>query len=244
MNFFCGGMTNECTNKMHRNQDTYGIIKLYDANQTEIVLALVSDGVSMGFEGKYASYNAVLRLLKWAESYFQVHNFDIDIVAGEIQMQMQTCNTMLNRFSEQSGSKLDTCATICGMITDGKDILVFNAGDSRLYEISTQYPFVSCYTKDDIAEDGHSIAMHIGGRNDGEVSVTFSRAAFNTNSVYFICTDGMYRKFNFEKWHDLFWTVKNKSEWESLYKQMLNDVRSLKEDDDVTAVILFGSDKI
>ncbi|MGN0536443.1 MAG: protein phosphatase 2C domain-containing protein [Acutalibacteraceae bacterium] len=244
MNFFCGGMTSKCTNNMHRNQDTYGTIRLYDTNKTEIVLALVSDGVSMGFEGKYASYNAVLRLIKWADIYFQTHNFDVDSVANEIQMQMQICNTILNRFSEQSGSSWDTCATICGMISDGKDILTFNAGDSRLYEISTKYHFVSCHTKDDIAEDGHSIAQHIGGKDDEDVVITFSRTAFNTDSIYFICTDGMYRNLNFGKWHNFFGSIKNKSEWENLYGQMLNDVRSLGEDDDVTAVILFGSDKV
>lgn len=239
MSFFCSGISSQCLNKIHNNQDTYGAIRIFDINSTEIALSIVADGVSSGFDGKYASYNAVKMLLEWAVEYFQENVFDIDIIANEIINQMQVCNHILNEYSEQHSEK-DTCCTLCGMITDGNEILIFNAGDSRLYEIKKEN--VLCLTRDDIGTDGHSITRHIGGKEDNKVRITFSKTMFNYDSIYFLCTDGMYRRLNFKIWKNEILSIKNISDWQNTFEKMLQSVQEFGEKDDVTAVILFGSD--
>lgn len=242
MGFFCLGITEQCSSGIHNNQDQYGAVRVLDINGEEIAVAVVADGISCGFDGKYASYNTVLWLLQWAETYFRHNAFDVDSIAQEIQDQMQLYNQKLNIFSEQH-SKEDTCCTVCGIVTNGNEILIFNAGDSRIYEINESDANIYCLTKDDIAQDGHSIAMHIGGKEDGDVILTFSRRKFRFDSIYFLCTDGMYRKLDFSAWcNRMFDAQINKSDWNRVFVEMLKSVRNLGEDDDVTALILVGCD--
>ena len=240
MGYLISGITDRCTSKIHVNQDKRGAIRLYDVNRTEILLALVADGISNAFEGKYASYNTVLWLLKWAEKYFQKNAFVISNVAAEIQKQLAKYNNLLNAYSEKE-SDTDTCCTVCGIATDGNDLLIFNAGDSRVYELQNDYA-PRQLTKDDIAADGHSIAMHIGGKTDGEIVVNFSRDRFNNNSIYYICTDGMYRRLDFNEWNSQLFSVSDAKDYENLLQNMLKHVRTKGEKDDVTAMILIGSD--
>ena len=78
MKFICGAITEQCSNRMHINQDKFGAVRTLNADDREIILALVCDGVSIAYHSEYASYHTVLRLLRWAEQYFpNTNGFDI-----------------------------------------------------------------------------------------------------------------------------------------------------------------------
>ena len=241
MEFFVSGITDECPTKLHRNQDKSGALRIIDSMGKEVCLAVIADGISLSFEGKYASYNTVLWLLEWAAEYFKFNSFHIERMADEIQAQMEKYNRDLNAFSEER-SDTDSCTTVCGMLTDGNEILVFNAGDSRLYEINRETMQCRLLTMDNKAADGYSISMHIGGKNDGEIEVTFSRESFNPDNIYFLCTDGMYRKLNLFEWRQTMFDAQTKEEWDEIFNGMLRNIRAVGEKDDATALVIIGCD--
>ena len=152
MSVLCSGYSRQCANQIHVNQDKFGGLRAYDSNHSEITLAVVADGVSLGYQGKYASYNTVLWLLEWASQYIPTHEFDIQTIAREIQIQMIKYNHQLNDYSDLHSDK-DTCCTVCGVVTDGKQLLIFNAGDSRLYELSVNGQIRCNYNADTIDTD-------------------------------------------------------------------------------------------
>lgn len=240
MSILCSGFSRQCINQMHVNQDEFGCVRVLSPSNREITVAMVCDGISMGYEGKYASYNTVLWLLEWASQYFVNNDFEPEAVASEIQRQMTMYNHLLNDYSDKHSNN-DTCCTVCGLVTDENQLLIFNAGDSRLYELQPDAR-VRRLTEDDKAEDGYSIAMHIGGKNDSEVSISFSVDRYNPSSRYVICSDGFYKRTDFQANCQLFFSGSNRREIVSLIKDITDELVNMGETDDITAVILARSE--
>lgn len=239
MSILYTGYSKQCAGKIHANQDKLGAIRVFDINRNEITLAAVADGVSLGYEGKYASYNTILWLLEWASDYFSNHEFDMQTIAKEIQMQMVKYNHLLNDYSDLHSDK-DTCCTICGMVTDGNQMLIFNAGDSRLYELMATGQ-VRCLTQDDKASDGYSISMHIGGKNDDEIKISFSADEYHSDSRYILCSDGFYRRCNFFNLCHSIFDCCNRNEIKQALMTFAGNLVQAGETDDITALVLVRS---
>lgn len=240
MSILCAGYSQQCVNQIHINQDKFGSITVINPDNEEVTLALISDGVSLGYEGKYASYNTVLWLLEWAVKYLAENEFNVHTVARQIQNQMMKYNHLLNEFSDKYSDK-DTCCTVCGIVTNQKQQLIFNAGDSRLYELSSN-GHVRCMTQDDKAKDGYSIAMHIGGKNDNEIKLSFSVDELHNGSIYLLCTDGFYKRCNFAGCYELFSHCNTRSNAENVLKNIAGSLVNAGEKDDITALLIVRSE--
>jgi len=236
----CAGYSRQCANMIHINQDKFGSITVKNRSNEEVTLAIVSDGVSLGYQGKYASYNTVLWLLEWASEYLSENEFDIHNIAREIQIQMIKYNHMLNDFSDKNSDN-DTCCTVCGIVTNQSQVLIFNAGDSRLYELSS-YGQVRCMTQDDKAEDGHTIAMHIGGKNDNEVKLTFSSDLFRQDVRYVLCTDGFYKRCDFVSFCNQICVCCDRNNSVKILENISQDLVQAGESDDITALLIARSE--
>ena len=237
MKFICGAITEQCSNRMHINQDKFGAVRTLNADDREIILALVCDGVSIAYHSEYASYHTVLRLLRWAEQYFpNTNGFDIQNIAEEIDNELRHCNNLLINFAEKHSDEYDCCCTVSGIVTDGNEMLFFNAGDSRVYEFDILNKKISCLTRDNKGEDGFTISMCIGGVNDQDLNITYSTDKYHSQSVYMVCTDGMYSCCDFGDWADDLKNSRSKQEIINILRQMLKSVRNDGETDDVTAI--------
>ena len=239
MSVIGSGYSRQCANQLHVNQDKFGALRVLDAEQNEVTLALVADGVSLGYQGKYASYNTVLWLLEWGKQYFPEHSFDLQSIAKEIQEQMVQYNHFLNDYSDMH-SDTDTCCTVCGIVTNGEQLLIFNAGDSRLYEMDASGQF-RCMTQDDKAEDGYSIAMHIGGKNDEEIRISFSADEYHADSRYVLCSDGFYKRCDFQALAGRIYACNSRQEIVNTLDAVVEELVNAGEKDDITALILARS---
>lgn len=235
----CAAYSEQCTNGLHINQDHLGYVRVRGKEGGEITFAVVTDGVSMGFEGKYASYNTTVTLLEWAKDYFRQEPFDMNEAAAEIQDRLQELNDRLNTFSEQHSDQ-DTCTTVCGCVTDGETMLIFNAGDSRAYLLVSDS--AGCLTTDDKAEDHESIAMHVGGMDSGTLQVTFLSAQVTDDSRFLFCTDGLYRMLQMEEWCEAAQAARTQEALLALLKNMADTVRNAGESDDISGVFVAGAE--
>ena len=233
----CAAYSEQCTNGLHINQDHLGYVRVSGTDGREITMALVADGVSMGFEGKYASYNTAVTLLEWARDYFRQEPFDMSEAAAEIQEILQELNDRLNAFSEQHSDQ-DTCTTVCGCVTDGEDVLIFNAGDSRAYLLTADS--AGSLTTDDKADDHESIAMHVGGMESGMLKVTFLSAQMTPGSRFLFCTDGLYRQLRMEEWCEAAVSLHTQEALKALLQKMADTVREAGETDDISGVLVAG----
>lgn len=240
MSMLCAGYSQQCVNKIHINQDKFGSVTVLNLNNEEVTLAVVADGVSLGFQGKYASYNTVFWLLEWASKYLAENEFNLRVIAKEIQDQMIKYNHLLNEFSDKRSDK-DSCCTVCGIVTNQKQMLIFNAGDSRLYEL-TANGHVRCMTQDDKAEDGYSIAMHIGGKNDVEIKLAFSVDELHIDSRYMLCTDGFYKRCNFVGCCEYIFHCRTRNDAENTLKNITDSLVKAGETDDITALLIVRSE--
>lgn len=121
MSMLCAGYSQQCINQIRINQDKFGSITVMNPNNEEETLALIFDGVSLGYQSKYASYNTVLWLLEWTLKYLAENEFNVQDVAKEIQMVKY--NHLLNEFSDKHSDK-DSCCTVCGIVTNQKMMTV------------------------------------------------------------------------------------------------------------------------
>lgn len=238
MDFVSGAVCEQCSDRVHVNQDKFGSAVIKDKQGHPILIALVCDGVSRSYRSEIASYNTVLYVLQWAASYFPHHIFDMDKVTPRVDNILRRCNRRIDVFSYQYGQGSYSCCTVSGMITDGKDMLVFNAGDSRLYEMDMQEDKLYVLTKDNKAEDGYSISMCIGAFESDQLRISYTKEAFNRNSVYFLCTDGIYRRADLKKWGNTLFTAAHRSAMEEYLRQMVQEVRTAGETDDATALVI------
>ena len=233
----CAAYSEQCTNGLHINQDHMGYVRVRGRDGGEITFAMVADGVSMGFEGKYASYNTAVTLLEWAKDYFRQESFDMGEAAAEIQDRLQELNDRLNAFSAQHSDQ-DTCTTVCGCVTDGDSVLIFNAGDSRAYLLLPDSS--GCLTTDDKGEDHESIAMHVGGMDSGTLQVTFLSAQMTDESRFLFCTDGLYRMLQMEEWCEAATQAQTSDALHALLQSMADAAREAGESDDITGVFVAG----
>lgn len=236
MSILLSGYSRQCNNKLHVNQDKFGGLRVLSPDKKEITLAALADGISMGFRGELASYNTILWLLEWASEYLTSHEFNISDITEKLQSEMKRYNHMLNDYSDVESDK-DTCCTICGIVTDEKNVLGFNGGDSRLYRLSGSGE-VQCMTKDDRAADGHSIAMHIGGKYDEEVNLSFFTQEYNKDDIYVLCSDGFYTRCNFPNFGKLLGSCHDRRETVEALKTVTNELVMAGEKDDITALII------
>lgn len=242
MEFISGAVTTQCSSRAHVNQDKFGGIVIRKPEGKNIEVALVCDGVSRSFRSEYASYNTVLYVLQWADAYFRCNDLDSNDCIYHLDAVLKRCNRRLDRFSEENSEQDYSCCTVSGLITDGDQIVVFHAGDSRIYEVDISENKLYMLTQDNIAEDGHSISMCIGAYDDTELKISYTTERFNRNGVYILCTDGMYRRTNFKKWGKYLFSAANRRMLEDQLQQMVKEVQDAGESDDVTALVLITKD--
>ena len=107
-----------------------------------------------------------------------------------------------------------------------------------MYEMDMQEDKLYVLTKDNKAEDGYSISMCIGAFESDQLRISYTKEAFNRNSVYFLCTDGIYRRADLKKWGNALFTAAHRSAMEEYLRQMVQEVRTAGETDDATALVI------
>ena len=78
--------------------------------------------------------------------------------------------------------------------------------------------------------------MFIGGMDDRDLSVSYYGEEYNNNSVYLLCTDGMYSRCDFSRWSNVLFNAASREQIVSILDNMRKEVQNLGEFDDITAL--------
>jgi serine/threonine protein phosphatase PrpC len=257
MSFLVFGNSEQCKNKNHVNQDRFGSVQVRTPFNQEILVAAVSDGVTMCYRGEIASYNTVRYILNWGAEYFKTHEFNINEITEDFDKLIIKINQNLNYYSDSVDSKkkkIDskyspyTCCTLCGIITDGNIAIVFNVGDSAVFYLEE---FSATDIMGDKGEqkrhknvDGQ-LTSYIGGIRDESLKIRIKECEFSHLASYLLCTDGMYSKINFQlndedfiDFNTRLFKVSSKNIGTDILKNMTDYVLEKGELDDITALVI------
>ena len=134
---FCG--KSDIGKKRKENQDHYGI-KEYGSN---LLLAVVCDGMGGQFGGREASHTAVDAFLSSMDSFivdaidnkgeFTAPDYDIKDALGDAAY---CANTAVINISKSSEELNGMGTTLVGVLVSEKTFYTINVGDSRLYYIT------------------------------------------------------------------------------------------------------------
>lgn len=255
MSLLTFGMSTQCKNKEHVNQDKFGSITVKSPSGREVLVAAVADGVSMCFKGEIASYNAVRFVMNWASDYFSQNDFDSLMIPDEFDKLITSINQNLNHYSRtknkkapQAGYSPYSSTTLSCAITDGDKILFFNIGDSTMYELKT-YSTTNITGKSKHTNTSGRLTSYIGGIDDNKLDIRYIESQFDDSSAYLLCTDGMSNRivFNvdtdedFRKFNQRLMSAETRENGVTVLKGMTEYVLSKGETDDITALVFKSS---
>ena len=255
MGFLTFGISTQCKNKNHVNQDKFGSVIVKNPSGKEILIAVVSDGVSMCFKGEVASYNTVRFVLNWGAEYFSQNEFNTVNIPNDFDKLITSINQSLNNYvrsqkrkNQEKGYSPYSSCTLCCVITDGNSVLHFSVGDSAIYELKP-YKTVSIMGKNSINKhinESGRLTSYIGGIEDERIDIRYIESKFENSTAYFICSDGMYGKMNFDmekdedfrRFNQRLLTAENKTAGVTVLQGMTDYVLSKGETDDITALVV------
>jgi serine/threonine protein phosphatase PrpC len=255
MSFLTFGMSVQCKNKEHVNQDKFGSVTVRSPSGRDVLTAAVADGVSMCFKGEIASYNTVRFVLNWSVDYFSHNDFDSYLIPSKFDALIKSINQNLNHYSLENKKKKSkegyspyTCTTLSCAITDGVKILYFNVGDSSMYELKTYSTTNITGISKHVNKSGR-LTSFIGGIEESNLDIRYIKSFFDDTAVYFLCTDGMSNRtvFNIESDEDFrrsnqrLLSADSKSKGLSILEGMTAYVLEKGETDDITALVFKGA---
>ena len=252
MSFLTFGISVQCKNKEHINQDKFGSIIVKSHSGKDIAVAAVADGVSMCFKGEVASYNTVRFILNWAAEYFSYNDFDSSLIPDELDKLIININQSLNNFAKTDNKKAPkegysayTSTTLSCVITDGIKILYFNVGDSSMYELKT-YSTTNITGSSRHSNDKGKLTSYIGGIDDDKLDIRYIESRYDDTSAYILCTDGMSNRIafnvdadeNFRRFNQRLLSANSKSNGITVLEGMVEYVVSKGETDDISALVI------
>ena len=255
MSFLAFGISLQCKNKEHVNQDRFGSVMVRSPSGGDVLVAAVADGVSMCFRGEVASYNTVRYVLNWGAGYFSNNDFDPSVIPEKFDALITSINQNLNHYSRSKNKKTPqegyspyTCTTLSCAITDGNRILYFNIGDSAMYELRT-YSTTNITGKSKHTNKSGRLTSFIGGIDESNLDIRYIESRFDDTSAYFMCTDGMSNRtvFNidtddeFRRFNQRLLVADSKSKGITILEGMTAHVLEKGETDDITALVFKGA---
>ena len=254
MAFLTFGMSTQCKNKKHVNQDRFGSVTVKNPYAQEILIAAISDGVTMCHKGEVAAYNTIRFILNWAAEYFSINEFDSETIATEFDELITSINQNLNHYSlsqdekspQEGYSPYSTC-TLCCVMTDGEKLLYFIVGDSSIYELK-KYSTIHITAGGKHKNEKGQLTSHIGGIDDSRLDIRYIESHFDNSSAYLLCSDGMCNKidFNVETNEDFrafnqrLLSANSRNYGVNALAAMTEYVIARGENDDITALVVKG----
>lgn len=246
------GLSEQCKNKNHPNQDRYGSIQVKSRSGNDILVSAVSDGITMSYKGEIAAYNTIRFILNWAAEYFPQNEFLPTEIAESLDELIIKINQKLNHYSGTSNKKSTkhgyspyTSCTLCCLITDGDRVLYFGVGDSRIYELKT-YSTTSVISGGIHTSSDGRLTSYIGGIEDVKLDIRYVEGRFEDSAVYLLCTDGLSNRIvwnmdadeEFRKFNQRLLAVRSRNNGIEVLQGMVEYVTSKGETDDITALAI------
>ncbi len=232
------------------NQDSL-LIKVAKTSIGTVSLAVLCDGMGGLNNGEIASAIAVQVYEEWFDyslaSY--LNPFSYESIMKQMEEQMRIANQKILEYGKSHNIRMGTtCSTL--LLLHHYFYILVHIGDTRIYEISSE---VRLLTKDHTLVEREVVLGNITpleARTDKRRNILLQCLGDNEmihpqvetgqvreNSVYLLCSDGLYQQCSSMDFGKLSaGNINTEEELTLQLKQLIRRCRERKEKDDITAV--------
>lgn len=238
------------------NQDSV-LIKHAIYGKTEVLMAIVCDGMGGFSKGEIASATVIREFEEWfsKELPFELTNVDMNVIGGKWSLLLKTLNIRIQEYGQKFGERLGT--TFTGTLFVDNKFVIVHVGDTRMYHIGTSlkqltedHTFVArevergTLTLEQAKTDKrrNMLLQCVGASKVVEPQIISGETE---QGVYMLCSDGfrhkvtedeIYRSFNPKR-------IKNKQKMHSQSKSLINIIKQRKEKDNISVVLIKSFDR-
>lgn len=250
MNFIVSYNTDKGIRKL-TNQDAL-LMKVNNTTNGRVGLFVVCDGMGGLEQGELASATVIRRLDKWYEEEFEgLLKIGAEEVRKSFMKKLHELNSLLLNYSLKNNLKLGTTLTAMLVIYD--NVTIFQVGDSRVYKFKDN---IEILTKDQTfvareVERGNitleeakrhprrNVLLQCVGASPNMQPV-ITESVLEKDTVYMLCSDGMYHELTDNEFYEFFNPVVNINEkvMNENCKAAVELVKNRMEKDNISVILI------
>lgn len=238
-------------NSRNINQDSL-LIKHILYGDTEILMAIICDGMGGLSKGEWASATIIRKFDEWFESniLYEVENLDLKVISHKWILTLKNLNLKIQEYSKQFNLRIGS--TFTGALFIGNQYIIVHIGDTRVYHIGKSIKQLTkdhtlvarevekgILTYDQAQFDKHqNILLQCIG-----ASVTINPQVIYGESekgYYLLCSDGLRHKIDETEMINLinYKRLLNKKQMSKKMNQMIEIVKSRGEKDNISMILI------
>ena len=233
------------------NQDSV-LIKHAKVNDTEVLLAVICDGMGGLSKGELASATVIRAFSKWfdEELPFELENLDWQVIGSKWSLMLKALNAKILEYGQQLGINLGT--TFSGILFANSRYVIAHVGDSRIYHIgstlhqlTTDQTFVArevsrgAMTPEQARVDKRRnlLLQCVGASKKVEPQVLYGAAE---KGAYMICSDGFRHEVTTDELYESLNPINfmNANAMHNNAKYLIELVKSRREKDNISVVLI------
>lgn len=205
--------------KRNSNQDSL-LIRHGRFDSSEVLLAVVCDGMGGLEKGELASATVVRRFQRWfdEELPFELESFDPQSISEKWINILRQLNDQIFLYGERSGIMLGT--TFTGILFNGSSYVIGHVGDTRAYHINTDIKQLTedhTYIAREIArgnmtpkqaktdKNRNMLLQCVGASERLDPQIVIGNTE---QGVYMLCSDGFRHEISDEEMKEAFYPLK------------------------------------
>lgn len=234
------------------NQDSV-LIKHAKADEKEVLLAVVCDGMGGLSKGELASATVIRAFSKWFEEElpFELENTDMQIIGAKWSLFLKELNSKILEYSRDN--RIESMGTtFSGVLFVDDQFVIAHVGDSRVYyigsslnQLTTDQTFVArevsrgTLTLEDAKTDKRRnlLLQCVGASKTVEPQVICGKTE---KGAYMLCSDGFRHEISETEIYESLNPVNlmNKNAMHSNAKYLIEQVKSRNEKDNISVVLI------
>lgn len=233
------------------NQDSV-LIKHALVDDTEVLLAVLCDGMGGLAKGELASATVIREFSGWfdEELPFELENVDMHVIAGKWALMLKNLNMKILEHSSETGVSMGT--TFSGILFVGDQYAIAHVGDSRIYHIAsgltqltTDHTFVArevsrgTMTIEQAERDKRRnlLLQCVGASKVVEPQLICGQVE---KGAYMLCSDGFRHEITEQEMYESLNPINfhNKNAMHSNAKYLIEQVKSRKEKDNISVILI------
>lgn len=234
------------------NQDSV-LIKHAKADEKEVLLAVVCDGMGGLSKGELASATVIRAFSKWFEEElpFELENTDMQIIGAKWSLFLKELNSKILEYSRDN--RIESMGTtFSGILFVDDQFVIAHVGDSRVYyigsslnQLTTDQTFVArevsrgTLTLEDAKTDKRRnlLLQCVGASKTVEPQVICGKTE---KGAYMLCSDGFRHEISETEIYESLNPVNlmNKNAMHSNAKYLIEQVKSRNEKDNISVVLI------
>ena len=233
------------------NQDSI-LIKHASTDLGEVLMAIVCDGMGGLSKGELASATVIREFARWFDEDlpFELDSLDMQVIGCKWSLMLKDLNLKILEYGNRNGTSLGT--TFSGILFVEDQYVIAHVGDSRVYQIgsslnqlTTDQTFVAreisrgTMTAEQAKTDKRRnlLLQCVGASKTVEPQVICGAAE---KGAYMLCSDGFRHEITEAEMYESLNPINfmNKNAMHSNAKYLIEQVKSRKERDNISVVLI------